>query len=300
MARWIIVFLLLTLVGCDGGEAPTTGGVVTTTGMIGWMAGALAGDEVAVTSLMGPGVDPHLFKASEGDVRRLGEARLILYNGLHLEGKMGDILEKMGRGRAVVAVTRDLPHEALLPLEGGEDQHDPHVWFDVGLWAETIPLIEAELAAAYPEHASLFTERAAKLKTELLELDAWVAAEIATIPEAGRLLVTAHDAFGYFGRRYAIEVLGLQGVSTLAEAGLRDVDALVDTIVSRGVKAIFVETSVPPRAIEAVQAACRDRGHEVAIGGELYSDAMGAAGGEAGDYPGMVRHNVLSIVEALR
>lgn len=299
MSRWVILSLLLLTLGC-GGEAPETGGVVATTGMIGWMAAELAGDEVAVTSLMGPGVDPHLFKASEGDVRRLGQAGLILYNGLHLEGKMGDILEKMGRGRPVVAVTRDLPHEALRVPEGAEGQHDPHVWFDVGLWARTIPLLESELAAVWPAHAPLFAERAAALKAELLELDAWVAAEIATIPAERRLLVTAHDAFGYFGDRYDIEVMGLQGISTLAEAGLRDVDALVDIIVSRNVKAIFVESSVSPRAIEAVQAACRDRGREVAIGAELYSDAMGAADGEAGEYPGMVRHNVRGIVEALR
>lgn len=296
-----ILLLSLLVAACGGeGKSTTDGGIVATTGMIGWLAGELAGDEAVVHSLMGPGVDPHLYKASEGDVRRLGSADLILYNGLHLEGKMGDILEKMGRSRPVVAVCGDLPVETLRDLPDTEGMHDPHVWFDVRLWSSVVPIVESELAAVYPEHAALFAERAERLEAELLELDAWVAAELASIPEQGRLLVTAHDAFGYFGDRYGIEVMGLQGISTLAEAGLQDVEALVETIAGREVKAIFVETSVPRRAIEAVQAACRDRGHEVAIGGELFSDAMGAAGTEEGLYPGMVRHNVHAIVSALK
>ncbi len=303
IARSILTAIacVVLLAGCgDGGREGGLDQVVATTGMIGWLAGEIAGDAVAVHSLMGPGVDPHLYKASEGDVRRFGEAKLILYNGLHLEGKMGDILEKMGRGRAVVAVSRDLPHTDLRLLAGTEDQHDPHIWFDVGLWTRTIPLIEAELSQAFPEQAAGFAARAKQVEAELLALDAWVEAEIAKIPKEGRILITAHDAFGYFGDRYDIEVMGLQGVSTLAEAGLRDVEMLVDTIVNRGVKAIFVESSVPRRSIEAVRAACEDRGHSVRIGGELFSDAMGAADGPAGEYPGMVRENVKTIVEALR
>ena len=293
--------LSLFVVGCGSGGSPAGGGgVVATTGMIGWLAQEIAGDAVAVHSLMGPGVDPHLFKASEGDVRRLGDAGLVLYNGLHLEGKMGDILEKMGRRRPVVAVTRDLPDSRLRLLVGTKDQHDPHVWFDVSLWAGVIPVIESELARVYPQHAAVFAERAARLAAELAVLDEWVAEQIATVPAERRLLITAHDAFGYFGDRYDIDVMGLQGVSTLAEAGLQDVEGLVETIVARGVKAIFVETSVPRRAIEAVQAACEDRGSSVRIGGELFSDAMGAAGSPEGDYPGMVRHNVLTIVGALK
>jgi manganese/zinc/iron transport system substrate-binding protein len=292
---------LVLLAGCGGGGDGSAGPqVIATTGMIGWLAGEVAGDAVSVFSLMGPGVDPHLYKASEGDVRRLGEAKLILYNGLHLEGKMGDILGKMGRGRPVIAVTRDLPPAALRALAGTADQHDPHVWFDVSLWARTLTLIESELSAVFPEHAAGFAERARRLEAELAELDAWVAAEIAKVPAERRILITAHDAFGYFGDRYDIEVMGLQGVSTLAEAGLQDVESLVETIVSRSVKAVFVESSVPKRSIEAVQAACRDRGHAVAIGGELFSDAMGAAGSPEGSYPGMVRHNVHTIVEALK
>jgi manganese/zinc/iron transport system substrate-binding protein len=299
----MLVLAVLALAGCGGDRAPAERDkrlqVVCTTGMIGWMAAQVAGDAAAVTSLMGPGVDPHLYKASEGDVRRLSDADLVLYNGLHLEGKMGDILSKMGRKRPVLAVTRDLPQARLRALIEGEG-HDPHVWFDVGLWALTADLIAAELGALRPADAAAFSARARELQAELEGLDAWVSAAIAAIPAERRLLITAHDAFGYFGDRYGIEVMGLQGVSTLAEAGLQDVDSLVEIIVTRRVPALFVESSVPKRAIEAVKAACADRGHEVRIGGELFSDAMGAADSPEGSYPGMVRHNVNSIVTALK
>jgi len=274
--------------------------VVTTTGMIGWMAERIAGDAAQVYSLMGQGVDPHLYKASEGDVRRLGDADLVLYNGLHLEGKMGEILEKMGHGRPVLAVTRDLPRDALRALPGTEDQRDPHVWFDVRLWSQTADLIAAEMSALWPAEADSFTARARALRTELAELDAWVEAEIAKVPDEQRMLITAHDAFGYFGDRYGIEVMGLQGVSTLAEVGLQDVEGLVETILTRRIKAVFVETSVPKRSLVAVQAACRARGHKLEIGGELFSDALGTYGSPEGSYPGMIRHNVNSIVEALK
>ena len=297
----LLLALGLAVLGCGGGsERSGKGRVVATTGMIAWMAQQVAGDAVEVVALMGPGVDPHLYKASEGDVRRLGEADLVLYNGLHLEGKMGEIFAKMGASRPVVPVSRDLPEDQLRRLAGTQDLHDPHIWFDVRLWAKTVPLVESELGKVYPEHKAAFARNAAQLAEDLASLDAWVAGEIASIPREQRLLVTAHDAFGYFGDRYDIEVRGLQGVSTVAEAGLQDVEQLVDLIVSRKVKAVFVETSVPRRAIEAVQAACRSRGHEVAIGGQLFSDAMGAAGTPEGSYPGMVRHNVNAIVGALR
>jgi len=303
MRRTILVPLIalaLAVPGC--GERQADDGrplVVTTTGMIGWLAGEIAGDNARVVSLMGPGVDPHLYKASGGDVRRFDEADLILYNGLHLEGKMVGILEKMSRRRPVVALADSLPADLLLALPG-EAVYDPHIWFDVSLWARTVPVVERALAAVDPTGAGAYREAAARVTDELVSLDGWVAARIAAIPERQRVLVTAHDAFGYFGERYGLAVEGLQGVSTVTEAGLQDMDRLVDLIAGRGIKAIFVESSVPRRAIESVQAACADRGHAVAIGGELFSDAMGAAGTPEGAYPGMVRHNVNTIVEALR
>ncbi len=290
--------------GCAPPEAgrDTTSGplrVVATTGMIGDAARRLGGEHVAVTALMGPGVDPHLYKASEGDVRLLADADLILYNGLHLEGKMGDVLVKMARTRPVVAVSEDLPRDELREPPEMAGQYDPHVWFDVALWAKTLAPIERELARLAPAHAATFAANRQAYEAELAELDAWVKELIATIPVEQRVLITAHDAFGYFGRRYGIRVVGLQGISTLAEAGLKDVDRVVDEIVAKRIPAIFVESSVPRRAIEAVESAVRSRGHEVVIGGQLFSDALGAADSPAGNYPGMVRANVETIVRSL-
>jgi manganese/zinc/iron transport system substrate-binding protein len=303
-SRILVVLALGASFGCSGPSPhPPDDGrlrVVATTGMIADAARQIAGEHAEVVALMGPGVDPHLFKASEGDVRRLAEADLILHNGLHLEGKLGEVFAKLGAGRPVVAVSRDLAPERLRAPDDGSGAHDPHLWFDVRLWADTLAPITQALAELAPPHAEAFRANAERYRQELLALDAWVEQRIAEIPAERRVLVTAHDAFGYFGRRYAIEVRGLQGLSTVTEAGLGDVDRLVETITARKVKAVFVESSVPRRAIEAVQAACRAAGHEVAIGGELYSDAMGAAGTPEGTYVGMVRANVETIVGALR
>lgn len=274
--------------------------IVTTTGMIADTARRLVGDLGTVEALMGPGVDPHLYKASEGDVRRLSEADLILVNGLHLEGKMSDILLKLARQRPVIAVTEAIPLDQLREPPEFLGQYDPHVWFDVSLWQQVVDPTATALCELRAEQCDGIRQRAEAWKVELAELDRWVAAEIATIPEGSRVLVTAHDAFGYFGRRYGLEVIGLQGLSTASEAGLQDVERVADRVASLRIKAIFVESSVPVRSIEAVQAAVRSRGHEVAIGGQLFSDAMGSAGTPEGEYPGMVRHNVNLIVKALR
>ena len=274
--------------------------VLATTGMIGDVANRIAGDHAKVTTLMGPGVDPHLYKASEGDVRSLESADLILYNGLNLEGKMQDIFARIARSRAVLAVADAVPESRRRKPPEFRGHFDPHVWFDVSLWALTIVPIARELERLDPAHAEDYRRNAQTLEKELLDLDVEVEKRIAEIPADHRVLVTAHDAFGYFGRRYGMEVVGLQGISTVTEAGLQDVERLVDLIVSRKIKAIFVESSVSPRSIEAVSKACGSRGHSVAIGGQLFSDAMGPAGTPEGTYPGMVRHNVKTIVEALR
>lgn len=308
--RALIAVLLFLLTACAGPGDEDAGGagpdadrplrVVATTGMIGDTATRIIGDLGEVLTLMGPGIDPHLFKASESDVRKLAEADLVLYNGLHLEGKMGDILVKMARDRPVVAVSEQVPEDALREPPEFAGQYDPHIWFNVGLWSYTVEPIVDALIALRPDHASDFRARGEALRHELVELDRWVAERIEEIPESDRVLVTAHDAFGYFGERYGIEVVGIQGISTLSEAGLQDVDRVVDLVVDRRIKAIFVESSVSRRSIEAVIAACADRGHEVVIGGELFSDAMGPAGTDEGTYPGMVRHNVDTIVDSLR
>ena len=300
-----LLLLVATLgwaVGCGGETAPEANApirVVATTGMIADTAARLVGDLASVEGLMGPGVDPHLYKASESDVRRLAEADLILYNGLYLEGKMGDILVKLARQRPVVAVSEAISQDRLREPPELAGHFDPHLWFDVALWSETVAPITDALVELLPEHETTLRTRENALREDLLELDAWVEARVLEVPQERRVLVTAHDAFGYFGDRYNMEVIGIQGISTLAEAGLQDVDRVVDLIVERRIPALFVESSVPRRTVEAVQTAARDQDHDVKIGGELFSDAMGAAGSPEGTYDGMVRHNVNTIVEGL-
>lgn len=280
----------------DGGRLE----VVATTGIVADVVSRVGGEHVEVRALMGPGVDPHLYKPTEGDVRLLGDADLIVYNGLHLEGKMTDVLVRLARSRPVVALAEAVPEDALREPPEFDGLYDPHLWFDVSLWAMTPSVIARELAALDPAHQAEYAANAERVRDELLALDAWVTARIAEIPAPARVLVTAHDAFGYFGRRYGMDVVAIQGLSTVSEAGLGDVSRVVDVVIGRGVKAIFVESSVPRRSIQAVVDAVAAKGGTVTIGGELHSDALGAAGSPAGTYEGMVRANVDAIVEALK
>jgi manganese/zinc/iron transport system substrate-binding protein len=273
--------------------------VVATTGMIGDAVTRIGGPRVEVETLMGPGVDPHLYKATEGDVRRLFRADLVLYNGLHLEAKLADIFEDLRTGAPAIAVGEAVPHDRLLRPAGYEGGFDPHVWHDVGLWLHAVRGVEEALAQLDPLHADGYRERGALYRSELESLDVHVRALAQTIPPARRVLVTAHDAFNYFGRAYGIEVRGLQGISTVAEPGAADVQALAAFMVGRRIPALFVESSVSPRAVEAVQAAVRARGGRVRIGGDLFSDALGDAGTPEGTYVGMIRHNVDVIARAL-
>ena len=298
-----IALLLTCLLACapasdEGGDGLLH--VVATTGMVADTARIVGGENVRVDALMGPGVDPHLYKASEGDVQRLSQADIILYNGLHLEGKMTDVLVKLAASRPVIPVAADIAESSLREPPEFAGLYDPHVWFNAQLWIETIAPITEALSAQDPANADRYAERAAAYREQLLELDRWTAEQIATIPEESRVLVTAHDAFGYFGERYGIRVVGIQGFSTLTEAGLGDIERVADVVVESKVRSVFIESSVSPRAIEAVLAACRQKGAEVSIGGELFSDALGAAGGEADNYVGMMRHNVTTIVAGLQ
>jgi manganese/zinc/iron transport system substrate-binding protein len=274
--------------------------VTATIGMIADTARAVGGDRVEVTALMGPGVDPHLYKASEGDLRRLSSADLILYNGLNLEGKMADVFVRMaGRGKPTVQVTEGIDPSLLREPPEFQGHYDPHVWFDVSMWAKTVqPVVEA-LAALDPGSRSLYETNGETYRKELEALHEHCKSELGRIPEKQRVLVTAHDAFGYFGRAYDIRVIGLQGISTSSEYSPRDIQRLVGVILENRVKAVFVESSVPRRSIEAVVEGCKARGHQVRIGGTLYSDAMGEPGTAEGTYPGMVRSNVKTIVAAL-
>jgi manganese/zinc/iron transport system substrate-binding protein len=294
---------LLVVPGCGAGETAAGTGqlrVVATTGMIADAAARVGGERVVVDALMGPGIDPHLYRASAADVRRLAGADLILYNGLHLEAALAEVLEEMGQRRRTVAVTGALPRDTLLAPPEFAGSYDPHVWFDVGLWRGAVARVAEALAEADPAGAGAYGAAASAYLAELSELDAWVRQRAAELPPERRVLITAHDAFGYFGRAYGFEVMGLQGISTTTEAGTADVQRLAATIVERRIPAIFVESSIPRRTLEAVQAAVRSRGQRVAIGGSLFSDAMGDAGTPEGTYPGMVRHNVNTIIDALR
>ena len=274
--------------------------VVTTVGMIADLAQNIGGERVTAQALMGPGVDPHLYKASAGDVQKLERADVILYGGLELEGRMTDIFEKLAATRPTLAVSDGVPREQLREPPEFEGKYDPHIWFDVTLWKHAAQKVADEFARIDPTSAELYKQNLAAYSRQLDELHSYVEQQIATIPEPGRVLITAHDAFGYFGEQYGMEVHALQGTSTATEAGAADVQALSSFIAERGIKAIFVESSVPQETIEAVQAAVRAKGNEVAIGGELFADAMGDAGTPEGTYIGMVRHNVDTIAAALR
>lgn len=294
------------LSGCGGGEQAekSAGGdsklkIVTTIGMITNVVERVGGDRVHVDGLMGPGVDPHLYKASAGDVELMSNADIIFYGGLHLEGAMTELFEQMQKRTRTVAVSEAVPENMLLSPEGFADAHDPHIWFDVSLWARTVDLVRQTLSEEDTAGAALFKTNADSLMGEMLDLHQYVRAQVVRVSPQQRVLITAHDAFNYFGRAYGFEVRGLQGISTATEAGTADIQQLADFIAENKIPAIFVESSVSPRNIEAVQAAVKSRGFEVNIGGELFSDAMGDPGTPEGTYLGMVKHNIDTIVGAL-
>lgn len=301
---FISIGFLVVVAACGGGQPVEESGgplrVVATTSIVGDLAKTIGGDVIELETLMGAGVDPHLYKPSAGDVRTMASAQLIVYNGLHLEGKMTEVIAEMGgRGVETAPVASCVPDESLLPVEGYDQLHDPHVWFDVGLWQHAAACLRDALIRIDPDNADGYQQRGDAVITELAGLDVWVREQIASLPDNRRVLVTAHDAFSYFGRAYGMEVRGLLGVSTAAEAGTADVQALAEFIADRGLPAVFIESSVPPRYVEALTEAVAARGGDVAIGGSLYSDALGSPGGPAETYVGTVRLNVETMVGAL-
>lgn len=312
--RWIAILLLLLLLAACGSPVaqPDTGAesagtarlnVLVTTQQIADAVEHIAGDKVTLTMLLGPGIDPHTYVATESDIAAFENAAVIFYNGHHLEAQLERIFDQMSKDNAktVVGVAEQLEDTSLLswrPEDGLPS--DPHVWNDIRLWKEVIATIRDTLSAADPANAETYRANAEAYQTELDELHAYIQAEVEKIPPEQRVLVTAHDAFGYFGRTYGLEVEAVQGLSTQTEASTADVQALADIVSEREVPAIFIETTISPRTIEAVQQAVRaETGREVAIGGELFSDAMGEPGTEAGTYIGMMRHNTDTIVAAL-
>lgn len=298
---FILIFAIALCTSCKDDKNIPNGklNVVTTTSMITDLARNIGGDSIRIQGLMGSGVDPHLYKASEGDVSKLSNADVVFYSGLHLEGKLVDVFEKMGNTTNTIALAAILDKNKLIGSEYFASNYDPHIWFNIQYWKQLTNYLTQELSKLNPENASFFQKNSTRYLLQLDALENDIKKTIATLPKEKRILVTAHDAFNYFGEAYGFEVVGLQGLSTATEAGVQDVQNLAKLIIDKKVKAIFVETSVPKRTIEALQQAVLSKGFEVAIGGTLYSDALGNAGTEEGTYLGMFRYNVNTIVEAL-
>ena len=294
--------MLVVLAGCAPKEGSEDNGklkVVTTTTIIADVVRNLAGDLVEVEALMGPGVDPHLYKASAGDVKRMNNADMVVYNGLHLEGRMGEVFENI-KGKIIFAANENLDESKLLDFETNPGYFDPHVWFDVQIWKGATRRIAEGLKELDPENKEKYDENLEKYIVELDELDKYVRDRTEEVDPEKRILVTAHDAFQYFGNQYGFDVRGLQGISTDAEAGTADVRKLADFIVEKEIKSIFVESSVPRKNIEALQEAVKSKGFDVEIGGELYSDSTGDSGTPAESYIGTVKENIDTIVDALK
>lgn len=311
--RWWLLPAVLLAIGCSNSaaeRAKRAAGTdkvfagkypiraVATTGMVADLIKNIGGERIEVAQLMGQGVDPHLYKASVGDLRKLEAADMIFYSGLHLEGKMGEIFEGLAKKRPTFAVGELI--KDITVLEDDDKSHDPHIWFDVSLWSKAAGVVGDVLSQFDPSNSTEYQKRTSDYRGELAKLHDYARTQIATIPKDRRVLVTAHDAFRYFGRAYDIDVKGIQGISTEAEASVKDVNELVNLLVQRKIKAVFVETSVNPRNVQALIQGCQAKGHTVAIGGELYSDAMGKDGTAEGTYVGMVKHNVDTIVRALK
>lgn len=305
---------VFVLVGCGGSSqgSDSNGGaagnsvddyrldVVCTVGMIADVAAAVAGDRAEVSSLMGSGIDPHLYKPTQSDIKRLLSADVIFYNGLLLEGKMTDALIRAATaGRKVHAVAEALDPTELLEPEGFDGHYDPHVWMDPSLWARTVDVVRDHLIALDPAGREVYEANAQAYRDQLERLNAYADQALASVPEDRRVLVTAHDAFNYFGRRFGYEVVGIQGISTESEAGVRDIERMVAMLVERGIPAVFVESTVPQKQVMSLLDGAKRQGHDVSVGGELFSDAMGSPGTYEGTYVGMIDHNVTTIARAL-
>jgi manganese/zinc/iron transport system substrate-binding protein len=301
MRNILYILIALIIISCkNASEESGKLKVVTTTSMLTDLIKNIGGDLIEVNGLMGAGVDPHLYKASEGDVTKLYEADVIFYNGLHLEGKLVEVFEKMRAKKITVSLGGNLDKNELIGSEYFASNYDPHVWFNIQFFKQFGDKVAETLATNDTVNAEKFRENNTRYQKKLDELETEVKATIETLPKEKRILVTAHDAFNYFGKQYGFNVVGLQGISTATEAGVQDVQRLSQFIIDHKVKAIFIESSVPRRTIEALQEAVLSKNHEVVIGGSLYSDALGNAGTVEGTYLGMFRANVKTIVEALK
>ncbi|KAB1160731.1 manganese transporter [Tenacibaculum aiptasiae] len=303
MKRIVGLIAVLILVSCNNKVKKKNDklNVVTTTTMITDLVKNIGGDKIEVNGLMGAGVDPHLYKASEGDVSKLFNADVVIYNGLHLEGKLEEVFEKMKhQNKKTITVSDIIDKSTLIGSEAFASNYDPHIWFDINNWIKITSYVVDKLSVLDSKNAAFYKSNGEEYLNKLKELNQNISAKINELPIDKRILVTAHDAFNYFGRQHKFNVVGLQGLSTATEAGVQDVQKLAKFIIDNDVKAIFVESSVPKRTIEALQEAVKSKGKEVAIGGTLYSDALGNAGTKEGTYIGMYKTNVNTIIDALK
>ncbi|GGZ17266.1 manganese transporter [Echinicola pacifica] len=298
----IVPLLLITLYSCKWNEEDEKSKfrITTTTNIMADAVRNIVGDSAEVTPVMAIGVDPHLYKASQRDLDLLFEADLVIYHGLHLEGKMVQVLEKFSRTHPVIDVGASLPPTLLIASPDYEDTKDPHIWFDVQLWTTSMRNLKDEIIDRKPEWKEYIDKNWAEYERQLQELQRYTQDQVQSITNEGQVLITAHDAFSYFGKAYNIEVRGLQGLSTLSEPGLNDVSRLVSFIIERDIRAIFIEQSISPKAIKAVVEGCKRKGHAVQLAGPLYTDSLGDSDGPAGTYVGMVRTNVDEIVNNLK
>lgn len=273
--------------------------VVATVSMLADTVRAVGGNRVEVTSLLGEGVDPHTYRPTRADIARLGSADLIVANGLHLEAQLDETLKSLARSKPVLFAAEKIPHDRLLADDEYKDRKDPHVWMDPQLWRIVVTAVRDALIERDPAGRAIYEAGAQTYIAEITRLDDYARKILNTVPESSRVLVTAHDAFGYFGRAYGFEVEGIQGLSTESEAGLKRIEQLVALLVAKKIRAVFVESSVPERNIRALVEGARARGHHVVVGGELFSDALGAPGSYEGTLIGMLDHNVTTISRAL-
>ena len=308
---WLLLSVML-LAGCSGSGGASNAGanrsgnsgagpiqVVATVGMVADIVREVGGERVTVAQICGSGVDPHLYKPTRDDVAALSRADMIFYSGLMLEGKMSDTLVKMARQRPVVAVTESIDESLLLEPEDLAGHYDPHVWMDVAAWSKCVDAVSAALQTQAPAHQAEFQANAKAYQEALAALHTYGLEAMKSIPPNSRVLVTSHDAFNYLGRAYGLDVQGVQGISTESEAGLQRVSELVEMLASKNVRAVFIESSVPRKSIDSLIEGAKAKGHDVRIGGELFSDAMGEANTYEGTYLGMLDHNITTIARAL-
>ncbi|MFB1051156.1 metal ABC transporter solute-binding protein, Zn/Mn family [Paraliobacillus sp. JSM ZJ581] len=303
LVRLVGILLIISLAACTNKEVSQDAEkiqAVTTIAQIGDIVKNVGGEHVDVLSLMGPGTDPHLYNAVQGDIKKLNDSDIIFYNGLSLEGQMGEIFEKMKDQKPTIPVAENIPKHQLLSDPSSPDIPDPHVWFDISNWKYAVESVRDHLIELDVENKDNYTKNATDYLDQLSELNNYVKDRTEEIPKESRVLVTAHDAFNYFGEAYGYEVVGLQGLSTESEYSVSDVQRIVDILVDRNIKGVFIESSVSERSINAVVEGAKEAAHEVSIGGELYSDAMGEEGTEEGTYIGMFTHNIDTIVDSLK